>query len=141
MLISDILKFKGSDVVTVGPDSTVTELLATLAERNIGAVVVTRGEAVVGIVSERDIVRRLNDGGPQILDGSVEQIMTTSVIACASSDPLEQVATAMTDKRVRHLPVIDGGRLAGIVTIGDVVLSRTRQLEADRQQLENYITG
>jgi CBS domain-containing protein len=67
--------------------------------------------------------------------------MTTSVVACASSDPVEQVAATMTDNRVRHLPVIDGGRLVGIVTIGDVVLSRTRQLETDRQQLEHYITG
>jgi CBS domain-containing protein len=141
MLISDILKFKGTNVVTVDPQTTVAALLQALAEQNIGAVVVTRGEAVVGIVSERDIVRRLNDRGHDVLDGTVAEIMTTSVIACASHDPVENVANAMTEKRVRHLPVIDDGRLAGIVTIGDVVLSRTRQLENDRQQLENYITG
>jgi CBS domain-containing protein len=141
MLISDILKFKGSDVVTIGPEASVAELLAGLAERNVGALVVTRGEAVVGIVSERDIVRQLNDRGNALLNGTVGDIMTTAVIACASDDPVEKVAAAMTDKRVRHLPVIDGGRLAGIVTIGDVVLSRTRQLETDRHQLEQYITG
>ena len=141
MLISDILKFKGADVATIGPDATVVELLGALAERNVGALVVTRGDAVIGIVSERDIVRRLSEQGHQLLDGHVEQLMTTNVIACASTDPVEQVAAAMTDKRVRHLPVIDGGRLVGIVTIGDVVLSRTRQLEMDRHQLEQYITG
>jgi CBS domain-containing protein len=141
MLISDILKFKGADVATVGPDATVTEVLAALADRNVGALVVTRGDTVVGIVSERDIVRRLNDLGHVVLDSTVHDIMTTSVIACTSQDPVEKVAGAMTEKRVRHLPVIDNERLVGIVTIGDVVLSRTRQLETDRQQLEQYITG
>ncbi len=96
---------------------------------------------VVGIVSERDIVRRLHDLGHEVLDATVEQIMTTNVIACAPSDQVDQVANAMTDKRVRHLPVVDGEELVGIVTIGDVVLSRTRQLEQDRLQLEQYITG
>jgi CBS domain-containing protein len=141
MLISDILKFKGADVVTIAPEASVSELLAALAERNVGALIVTRSEVVIGIVSERDIVRQLNERGYELLNGTVGEIMTTEVIACASSDPVEQVATAMTDKRVRHLPVIDSGRLVGIVTIGDVVLSRTRQLETDRQQLEHYITG
>src|SRR5450631_4171259 len=107
MLISDILRYKGSDVVTIGPDTTVKSLLAQLAEHNIGAVVVQREGKVVGIVSERDIVRGLNERGHDVLDGTVEQIMTTTVIACASTDQVDKVANAMTDKRVRHLPVID----------------------------------
>ena len=141
MLISDILRFKGSEVVTIAPDASVTTLLAELADHNIGALVVRREGRVVGIVSERDIVRRLHDLGHEVLDATVEQIMTTNVIACAPSDQVDQVANAMTDKRVRHLPVVDGEELVGIVTIGDVVLSRTRQLEQDRLQLEQYITG
>ncbi len=141
MLISDILKFKGSDVVTMEPDASVVDLLRQLAARNIGAVVIRRGAVVVGIVSERDIVRRLDDQGSTVLEASVADIMTTSVIACAPTDAVDEVAAAMTEKRVRHLPVLDAGRLVGIVTIGDVVLSRTRQLEQDRRQLEQYITG
>jgi CBS domain-containing protein len=141
MNISDILKFKGHEVVTTTPEASVAELLAQLAEHNVGALVVMRGDAVVGIVSERDVVRRLHEVGRSLLDGTVEQIMTTSVVECASGDPLDDVANAMTEKRVRHLPVIDNGRLSGIVTIGDVVLSRTRQLEHDRRQLEQYISG
>jgi CBS domain-containing protein len=141
MLISDILRFKGSEVVTIAPDASMTTLLAELASHNIGALVVRREGKVVGIVSERDIVRRLHVRGHEVLDGTVEQIMTTNVIACAPSDQVDQVANAMTEKRVRHLPVIDGDQLVGIVTIGDVVLSRTRQLEQDRLQLEQYITG
>ena len=141
MLISDILRFKGSDVVTIGPDAAVADLLTELATHNIGAIVVVRDEQVIGIVSERDIVRRLHDHGSSVLDETVGEIMTTAVIACAPTDAVDLVAAAMTDKRVRHLPVLDHGRLAGIVTIGDVVLSRTRQLEQDRRQLEQYITG
>jgi CBS domain-containing protein len=141
MLISDILRFKGGDVVTTTPGASVADLLRQLAAHNIGALVVRRDQEVVGIVSERDIVRRLDDRGSSILDGTVGDIMTTSVIACSPVDAVDEVAAAMTDKRVRHLPVLDDGRLVGIVTIGDVVLSRTRQLEQDRQQLEHYITG
>ena len=149
MQISDILRNKGprgTDVVTISPDAAVSVLLAELAEHNIGALVVLRrdtvsGQTVAGIVSERDIVRALNDRGAAVLTSTVAEIMTTTVISCTSGDSLDQVAEIMTQRRVRHMPVIDGGRLAGIVTIGDVVLNRTRQLEQDREQLEHYITG
>ena len=116
MKISDILRHKhttpGSSVVTIAPSDTVTTLLAALAEHNVGALVVvdpSSGGAVAGIVSERDIVRR--------------------------------IAETMTARRVRHMPVIDNGRLTGIVSIGDVVSSRIRQLEQDRGQLEQYISS
>ncbi len=142
MKISDILRFKGSAVVTIGPEAPVSRLLAELAEHNVGALVVVDDDAeVVGIVSERDVVRRLNERGDTVLASDVGHIMTASVISCASTDQLESVAAAMTELRIRHMPVIDDGALVGIVTIGDVVLSRTRQLEQDRQQLEQYITG
>jgi CBS domain-containing protein len=145
MKISDILRHKadtsGSTVVTIAPTGAVTELLAQLAEHNIGALVVVKRNEVVGIVSERDVVRRLNERGASILTAAVADIMTSAVVSCSSADSVDSVADTMTERRIRHMPVIDDGELTGIVTIGDVVLSRTRQLEQDRSQLEHYITG
>jgi CBS domain-containing protein len=141
MQILDILRHKGSSVTTIAPTASVTELLATLAEHNIGALVVTRDDEVAGIVSERDVVRHLHDPGRQVLDGDVSAIMTSGVISCSARDSVDSVAEQMTQSRIRHMPVIEQNRLVGIVTIGDVVLSRIRQLEADRGQLEHYITG
>lgn len=144
MKISEILRHKastsGSAVVTIEPSGAVTELLAKLAEHRIGALVVSDGGEVVGIVSERDVVRRLNERGATVLESTVADIMTTSVVSCSPSDSVDSVAQTMTKSRVRHLPVIDNGTLVGIVTIGDVVLSRTHQLEQERRQLEQYIT-
>jgi CBS domain-containing protein len=149
MRVSDILHHKtvtgvptsGAKVVTIAPGAPVTELLAALAEYGIGALIVVDGATVVGIVSERDVVRRLNDRGAAVLDATVAEIMTSPVLSCSSHDLVDAVATSMTESRIRHMPVIDDGKLEGIVTIGDVVLSRTRQLEQDRRQLEQYITG
>lgn len=145
MKISDILRHKattsGATVVTIAPTGPVKDLLAALAEHNIGALVVVDGDTVVGIVSERDIVRRLNDRGASILDAAIADIMTSPVLSCSSKDSVDSVAATMTERRIRHMPVIDDGTLDGIVTIGDVVLSRTHQLEQDRSQLEQYITG
>ena len=140
MKISDILRHKGSSVVTIGPGDPVTDLLARLAEHNIGAVVVVDRDAVVGIVSERDVVRRLNTDGSDVLSRSVSEVMTSSVVSCSPGDSVDSIGAAMTELRVRHMPVLNGGRLAGIVTIGDVVAGRIRQLEQDRVQLEGYIT-
>jgi CBS domain-containing protein len=145
MKISDILRHKattsGAAVVTIAPSGAVTDLLAQLAEHNIGAVVVGDGNEVAGIVSERDVVRRLNERGAAILESTVGDIMTTTVVSCSSQDAVDSVAETMTERRIRHMPVIDDGQLIGIVTIGDVVSSRIRQLELDRGQLEHYITG
>lgn len=141
MQISDILRHKGSSVITIAPTASVSELLAKLAEHNIGALVVTRDDDVVGIVSERDVVRRLHDPGRHVLDGEVANIMTSDVISCGGRDSVDSVAEEMTASRIRHMPVIEQNRLVGIITIGDVVFSRIRQLEADRGQLEHYITG
>jgi CBS domain-containing protein len=142
--ISDILRFKGSDVVTIAPSDTVTALLASLAEHNVGALVVSDGGPggeVKGIVSERDVVRRFAEHGAALLDLPVEKIMTSIVVSCTSKDTVDGVGEMMTERRVRHLPVIDDGRLVGIISIGDVVSSRIRQLEKDRGQLEQYISG
>jgi CBS domain-containing protein len=140
MKISDIVRHKGSEVVTITPDDSVRDLLARLAEHNIGALVVVRGETVVGIVSERDVVRRLHHEGEQVLSATVGTLMTPTVITAGLDDSLDSLASAMTDNRVRHVPILSGGKLVGIVSIGDVVAGRIRQLEAERHQLETYIT-
>lgn len=141
MSISDILRYKGAEVVTIAPGDTVTTLLNVLAEHNVGAVVVVDAGKVVGIASERDVVRRLAERGAGLLDAPVAEIMTTAVHTTSSRDSVDSVAETMTQRRIRHMPVLDEGRLVGIVSIGDVVSSRIRQLEQDRGQLEHYITG
>ncbi len=141
MNITDILRHKGSAVMTIAPSGAVTELLTQLAEHNIGALVVVDGATVVGIASERDVVRTLHELGAGLLEATVGDIMTSTVVSCGSRDSVDSVAETMTERRIRHMPVIDDGILNGIVTIGDVVLSRIRQLEHDRGQLEHYITG
>jgi CBS domain-containing protein len=138
--ISDLLRHKGSDVVTIGSEGSVRDLLARLAERNVGALVVVDGEAVVGIISERDIVRHLHERGETILAEHVADLMTASVVSCEPQDSVDRIGAAMTELRIRHMPVLADGKLAGIVTIGDVVAARIRQLEHDRGQLEHYIT-
>lgn len=140
MKISDVLRTKGSDVITVRPDQTVGELLALLAEHRIGAVVVSADESSVdGIVSERDIVRHLHSSGAGVIEQPVSQIMTAEVHTCAESDDLTDLETTMTTQRIRHVPVVRDGRLAAIVSIGDVVKHRIRDLAAERDQLEAYI--
>jgi CBS domain-containing protein len=141
MLIASILRAKGSDVVTVAPEATVAELLTELARHNIGAVAVATGDTLVGIVSERDVVRGLERAGTALLTASVAQIMTADVFTCTTDDTVEDVSEAMTVRRFRHVPVLSEGRLVGIVSIGDVVKSRLRVLEDDRDQLEAYIQG
>ncbi|MFD2473983.1 CBS domain-containing protein [Amycolatopsis silviterrae] len=140
MRIADVLQRKGATVATVSPGTTVAELLAGLARHNVGAMVVVDAEGgIAGIVSERDVVRRLNDHGPAVLEGPVADIMTTMVASCTPSDPVDQLSVVMTERRIRHVPVLDDGRLAGIVSIGDVVKIRMEQLEQSQEQLEAYI--
>jgi CBS domain-containing protein len=139
MRISDVLRQKGTAVATIAPTATVRELVTTLREHNIGATVVTDGDAVVGIVSERDIVRKLDENLADLLGAQVSEIMTRGVLTCGPDDTVDSLAETMTERRIRHMPVLDHGRLAGIVSIGDVVKSHIRQLETDREQLESYI--
>ena len=141
MRIADVLKRKGGDVVTVRPDATVTELLALLAEHRIGAVVVSDdGAGVRGIVSERDVVRHLHTAGAGLLEQPVSEIMTTSVHTCTPEESLEDLAAAMTDRRIRHVPVVVEDRLEAIVSIGDIVKFRIDTLQAERDQLRDYIS-
>ncbi len=139
MRISDLLRGKGSVVVTIAPDASVADLVELLGEHNIGAVAVLDGTRMVGIVSERDIVRRLRTGGAGLLDATVADIMTREVVWCAPDESVDRLAETMTQRRIRHMPVVANDRLAGIVSIGDVVKSRISQLESDRAQLESYI--
>ena len=159
MRIADILRSKGSTVATVTATTTVTGLLAELTVHNVGAVVVIgtgdrglgpggqersdRGlgpGGVIGIVSERDIVRRLHIVGPDLLRRQVADIMSGVAVTCRPEDPVDDLAALMTNNRVRHVPVLDDGRLVGIVSIGDVVKIRMEELQAERQQLRAYIT-
>ncbi|MEN0134744.1 CBS domain-containing protein [Rhodococcus sp. NPDC057014] len=139
MRIADVLRNKGPAVVTVDPEMSVSTLIGELARHNVGALVVTENDAVVGIVTERDIVRRIHERGPDILNARVVDIMTTSVFACLPTDTVDSLAETMTERRIRHLPVIVDGQLVGIVSIGDVVKSRIGELQTERDQLESYI--
>jgi len=140
MKIKEVLGGKSSqDVVTITPDASVRDLLALLADRNIGAVIVSDdGTSVDGIVSERDVVRKLN-GHDEVLDSPVAEIMTRVVHTVALEDGLEGTRRMMTEHRIRHLPVVGGGRLTGIISIGDVVKHRIGELEFERDQLDHYV--
>ena len=142
MPISDILRGKGNQVVTVTPESKVRHLLAILAEHRIGAVVVSRdGTTVDGIASERDIVQALARLGAAVLSEPVTAIYTAEVHTVTPQTPIEEVMRMMTERRVRHAPVVADGRLQGIVSIGDVVKIRLGELETERTALTEYITG
>lgn len=151
MRIADILRTKGSEVATVAETTTVTAFLNDLAVHNIGAMVVVgpgggqeRSDPgnfrVIGIVSERDVVRHLHHRGPGLLDRPVSEIMTAEMVTCSPEDRIDDLAALMTNNRVRHIPVLDNGRLVGIVSLGDVVKHRMEELQAERQQLHAYIT-
>lgn len=139
MRIADVLRNKGSAVVTIHPDATVLELLAGLAEHNIGAMVVMGPTGVAGVASERDVVRQLHRNGASMLARPVSAIMTPVVASCAKTDSADEVSVLMTEYRVRHVPVLENGRLAGIVSIGDIVKSRMEELQDEHAQLKSYI--
>ena len=155
MRIADILRDKGPAVATVTEGTTVTALLADLAAHNIGSMVVigTGGqersdsgnvgggqERIVGIVSERDVLRKLHEYGPGLLSRPVADVMSAVVVTCGPEDRIDDLAALMTDNRVRHVPVLVDGRLVGIVSIGDVVKHRMEEMAAQHQQLQAYIT-
>ena len=141
MRIVDVLRNKGAAVVTIDPDATVRELLAGLTEHNIGAMVVVGPHGLAGVVSERDVVRELHAHGASMLARPVSAIMSGVVATCTKTDSVDDISVLMTEHRVRHVPVLDDGRLAGIVSIGDVVKSRMEELQAEHEQLQSYITG
>lgn len=140
MRISDVIRRKGDLVVTVSSDTTVLRLLEILDEHNIGALVVSDdGSTVTGIVSERDVVRHLRTTGAGVLDQTVATIMTSDVHTCAPEDATEDLARTMTDRRIRHVPVVTDGKLVAIVSIGDIVKWRIAELQTERDHLVDYI--
>lgn len=140
MRIADVLSNKGAAVATIAPETTVSQLLASLAALNIGAMVVVGDDGLAGIVSERDVVRELHKRGGGLLGQPVSEIMTTVLATCTPQDTVDHLVVLMTQNRVRHVPVLDDGRLAGIVSIGDVVKTRMEELETEQQHLQDYIT-
>jgi CBS domain-containing protein len=140
MRIADVLRNKGASVATITPETSVSGLLTELSVHNIGAMVVVSPDGLIGIVSERDIVRALHVRGADILLQPVSEIMTTMVATCAPTDSVDSLTALMTTNRVRHVPVVEGGRLVGIVSIGDVVKNRMDELETEQKQLQAYIT-
>ena len=142
MLVSQIIKQKGSDVFTVAPGETLSEAARQLHEKRVGALVVKDGGAVVGIFSERDIVRELVTGGPGALQEPVGEHMTRDVIFASPHETVDALLARMTDRRVRHLPVVNGqGDLCGLVSIGDLVKHKISEVEAEAQTLKNYIAA
>lgn len=141
MRISDILRTKGDEVVTVDPSATITEVLTCLDVHRVGAVVVSPdGRDIAGILSERDVVRRLARDGTGIVDLAAADLMTRDVITCRRDDSVDELMEVMTERRIRHVPVVDGQALAGIVSIGDVVKLRVTELEREARELHDYIT-
>lgn len=141
MLVKSILKGKGSDVVDIAPELTVLAATAVLCDHRIGAVLVRdAAKAIVGVLSERDIVRALANTGPEILKKKVSDLMTRQVVTCRPEDTVDHVMGLMTDKRIRHVPVVEGGKLLGIVSIGDVVKHKIAEAEMEAQALKKYIT-
>lgn len=140
MKIEDIVRKKGAEVVTISASATIAELVALLAEHNIGGVVVSAdGRGIDGIITERDVVRHLATDGSPVLERTVGELMTTQVLTGKPDDTLEETAHTMTYSRVRHLPVAKDGELAGIVSIGDVVKYRIDQLTDERNHLLEYL--
>jgi CBS domain-containing protein len=138
--ISQVLRHKGGEVATVEASASIRDALAVLAERGIGALVVSAdGERIDGIVSERDIARGLHERGAALLADPVSSVMTADVRTCVRTASVHDLAQTMTDHRVRHVPVVEEGRLIGIVSIGDVVKARLDELEAERASLVDYI--
>ena len=143
MNVQSIIGGKSPVVATIAQTATLREAIDQLTERRIGALVVSGdGKAIEGIISERDIVRAASTSGPSALDGSVGAVMSTDVVTCSAGDGVDRLMALMTERRIRHLPVVDErGHLAGIVSIGDVVKARLSELEQENHALSEYLTG
>jgi CBS domain-containing protein len=142
MNVHAILRNKGDSVVTIHPDATIDRAVSVLRRRGIGALVVSDdGESVVGILSERDIVDALARFGGDLLSVSVSEVMSSPVVTCEPGDSVAELMAEMTNRRIRHFPVLDDGRLVGIVSIGDLVKSRLDEIEYEAHSLRSFIAG
>lgn len=142
MQVSVLLQTKGTEVVTVRPEATIAEVAIVLAEHRIGAVVVTAdGRSIDGVLSERDIVRALARPDDRMLAATAHSLMTAEVVTCQPDTTVEELMTTMTDRRIRHVPVIVDGQLSGLVSIGDVVKHHIATLEQESQAIHDYIAN
>ncbi len=143
MLVRQILNAKPSQgVETILPEASVSKAAEILSERRFGALIVSKdGETALGIISERDIVRELGKRGPACLGESVEHLMTAKLITCTLDETADQVLIKMTDGRFRHMPVVEDGKMAGLISIGDVVKARLSELAMEKDALEGMIMG
>ena len=139
MSVAWIINEKGRDVVTVAPEVSLAEVAAILSEKRIGAVLVTEKGAIRGIVSERDIVRALAERGARVLDEPVSAVMTRKVISCREQDTVSAIMEMMTSGKFRHLPVVEDGKVVGLISIGDIVKWRVREFETEQEALRDYI--
>ena len=138
MTVGSLIRGRGQ-VVSVAPETPVTEVIAILVEHRIGAVLVLSGEHIAGVLSERDLVRCLADRGGQALEKTAAELMTSEVVTVAPDESVDSAMANMTRRRVRHLPVVENGRLAGIVSIGDLVKARIEEVEREASSLKDYI--
>jgi CBS domain-containing protein len=140
MIVNRILSLKGRDVVTIGPDRSLSEAAKVLSDRRIGALLVVDGRRPVsGVISERDIVRAVAAHGPRALEEPVSRFMTEKVLTCTGETSINDIMELMTQRKFRHVPVVEGGSLVGIVSIGDVVKFRLEEVEAEAQAIKEYI--
>ncbi|MQA15224.1 MAG: CBS domain-containing protein [Pseudonocardiaceae bacterium] len=139
MRIADVLRVKGSVVATVTPDTSLAGVFAVMAGHTVGAVVVVHDGAVVGMVWERDVIRHLHQRGTSLAEAPISEIMNVDVVTCVLTDEVDGILRTMTDRRIRHLPVMVDDELGGIVSMGDLVKARIGELEAERSYLQSYI--
>ena len=139
MTVRAILDTKGHQIESVEPDARLSSAIKTLAERKIGAVLVMSEDRIEGILSERDIVRVLGERGAAVLDEPVSAVMTRKVVSCKQADTVAAIMEMMTSGKFRHLPVIEEGRVVGLISIGDIVKWRVREYEAEQEALREYI--
>jgi len=140
MTVNDILRHKGNHVITIEPTAALAAAVRTLVQHRIGALLVTGADhRIVGIISERDVVRVLDEKGPAVLAAPVAEVMTRRVVTCDRNETIAEIMERITSGRFRHVPVIEHGRLIGIVSIGDVVKARLNELEHEQNALREYI--
>lgn len=140
MFVSDILKVKGNAIISIGPDEPAAAAFTLLAENRVGSVlVIDEADKIVGILSERDLVKATHTYHEAVLSKRIHELMTTQVVTCSPKDPVAAIMGMMTQQRFRHVPVIENGRLVGIISIGDVVKSRIEEAQAEVEALRQYI--
>ena len=139
MMVREILNGKGRQVSFVDPDTKLIAVVTMLSQRRIGAVLVMKDQKLLGILSERDIVRTLGERGADVLNATVSEVMTSKVVTCRETDTISYIMETMTSGKFRHLPVLDGDKVVGIISIGDVVKVRVTEYELEQQALQDYI--